>query len=495
MTERFDYPFELTCTSAAALRAAAAAPKSESAYRLLEEVVRAALMPTVPGQLLVMAASQADALQARADDLARRLESAQPDDDLAAQFDRVFAIRRTESPDGVLIGLVQAILAAVRLAAHPKTPSAQKAALARGLAKLAKLNLHGPLPASRLIVGELIDPVKALSPRAQWKAGHHVFVPLIQALISILDRIAAALASGDNAGACEALNDGSDLFHAAAAVLEMTGRMKRSAYDAIRKLMSPPLGPPNFSGTNLADHRLLLIRMTSMKTLWQHDSPPVQQALNHFWIAWNATWYAHVSVCEKVAGAVGSLATAGNAGARPAARVLGDFATRALQRVGLSKDTATERPAPAALAPPHEPTPRKASGAPPYIASELVTVVERIPLQSAFATPRGAQEAGQAYDNAAGMNAHQAEGHTGHAAFFFEPSEGGGFLVVLYPWADRRSAERLFETEATVLADWFARYAAGPRQIGVLDELDVETDAIEIGQAHDGAADGAESAQ
>ena len=58
----------------------------------------------------------------------------------------------------------------------------------------------------------------------------------------------------------------------------------------------------------------------------------------------------------------------------------------------------------------------------------MYTVFERIPLKAEFATPDGARRAGQAYDIAAGGNAHDSEGHSGHAFFFFEA--GAGALVV-----------------------------------------------------------------
>ena len=106
----------------------------------------------------------------------------------------------------------------------------------------------------------------------------------------------------------------------------------------------------------------------------------------------------------------------------------------------------------------------------------LFTIFERIPLRPEFATPDGAARAGQAYDVAAGENAHGAEGHSGHASFFFEGGADGGALVVIYPWFGRENLSRLLSSEATVLSTWFTAYAAGPRQVSVLEEVPVLAD-------------------
>jgi hypothetical protein len=104
----------------------------------------------------------------------------------------------------------------------------------------------------------------------------------------------------------------------------------------------------------------------------------------------------------------------------------------------------------------------------------IVTIIERIPLKPAYWSHEGAFAAGQAYDLAAGDNAHVAEGHIGHAAFFWEHGEAGSWLILLYPWLDRESAARLLDSEKTVLDAWFEKFAAGPRQVSFLDELAVD---------------------
>ncbi|MEO1028542.1 MAG: hypothetical protein AAFX02_05735 [Pseudomonadota bacterium] len=104
----------------------------------------------------------------------------------------------------------------------------------------------------------------------------------------------------------------------------------------------------------------------------------------------------------------------------------------------------------------------------------LITVFERIPLKPKYATPEGAVQAGQAYDDIAGDNAHDAPGHAGHASFFFDAAKAS--LVVFYPWLGRANLEQLLASEDAVLADWFAEFAAGPRETMILDELAVVTD-------------------
>jgi hypothetical protein len=110
--------------------------------------------------------------------------------------------------------------------------------------------------------------------------------------------------------------------------------------------------------------------------------------------------------------------------------------------------------------------------------TEIVTVIERIPLKPEFASSEGAESAGQAYDDAVGANAHVQCGHTGvHAVFFFEagPSPGTGHLVLLYPWYGREAIAALLNSETALLECWLRNYAAGPRQVSVLTEIPVST--------------------
>ncbi len=108
------------------------------------------------------------------------------------------------------------------------------------------------------------------------------------------------------------------------------------------------------------------------------------------------------------------------------------------------------------------------------ISTGTITVLERIPLRKEYASVRGAWIAGQAYEDVAHENAHEASGHVAHAEFYFEPSSGGsgyGALVLLYPWASSRELMELLASEEEILADWFRKYAAGPRTITLLRKL------------------------
>jgi hypothetical protein len=110
--------------------------------------------------------------------------------------------------------------------------------------------------------------------------------------------------------------------------------------------------------------------------------------------------------------------------------------------------------------------------------TRLVTVIERIPLRPEFASVEGAVIAGQAYDDAAGPNAHSHPGHAGHASFFFEPGPGedSGNLVLIYPWFGRSAVAALVESESPLLARWCGTYALGPRNVHVLTEVAVDTE-------------------
>jgi hypothetical protein len=114
----------------------------------------------------------------------------------------------------------------------------------------------------------------------------------------------------------------------------------------------------------------------------------------------------------------------------------------------------------------------------PDLRTGLVTVLERIPLQAKYSSAAGALLAGQAYEDAAHENAHRSSGHVSHALFHYEPPHRGqrcGALLLWYQWASAAEVSNLLASEEGLLADWFTKYAVGPRTITLLQHLRVGT--------------------
>jgi hypothetical protein len=110
----------------------------------------------------------------------------------------------------------------------------------------------------------------------------------------------------------------------------------------------------------------------------------------------------------------------------------------------------------------------------------VLTVIERIPLRSEYATPEGALLAGRAYGNLTGPNAHRQPGYAAQASFFFEPRRR--VLTVIYPWYGENAVQGLLNSERTIMDQWLAAYAAGPREVSILSEIAIEMGNPDAGQ-------------
>jgi hypothetical protein len=81
----------------------------------------------------------------------------------------------------------------------------------------------------------------------------------------------------------------------------------------------------------------------------------------------------------------------------------------------------------------------------------------------------------QEMDDLVGPGAHDHPGWCGHAHFFQSHAERGTVLM-LYPWRSKELHEDLRRREEPLLADFYDRYCARPRDIQYWDELEVEVE-------------------
>lgn len=89
----------------------------------------------------------------------------------------------------------------------------------------------------------------------------------------------------------------------------------------------------------------------------------------------------------------------------------------------------------------------------------------------------------QILDDLLGPGAHAHPGWCGHATFL-QSAERPGEVLMLYPWRDRESHEDLRAREEPLLEDFYARYCAAPRRVGLYRLLKVEVEHDEDGHAH-----------
>jgi hypothetical protein len=101
----------------------------------------------------------------------------------------------------------------------------------------------------------------------------------------------------------------------------------------------------------------------------------------------------------------------------------------------------------------------------------MITVLEKVTLNSDHASSDGALLAGQAYDEVLHDNAHHADGYVDHAAFMYQEPDK---LIILYPWRDETSIRELLAQEERLLTRFFSDYCIGRREVTILTELPVE---------------------
>lgn len=90
----------------------------------------------------------------------------------------------------------------------------------------------------------------------------------------------------------------------------------------------------------------------------------------------------------------------------------------------------------------------------------------------------------QEMDDLVGPNAHEHPGWSGHA-YFYQSQESPHELVMLYPWRSQEEHAELVEQEKPLLAGFYDKYCASPREIRYYDELPVDVDHRDEDHAHD----------
>lgn len=180
-------------------------------------------------------------------------------------------------------------------------------------------DLHGAFEATvSILTGTLasapMDPADPPSPAGappgtsvdamlRWKLGHHTFFILIQALIIVHARLAAALELRRLPQAQEAFSLATRLWRGTAAAFRYTGDFTAEDYEQIvRPSMRPPFLKDGFSGFFSADHAYLLRAIKSLQPILQELPPELEQEHQSYLRALDAAYEAHAFVCERFVG-------------------------------------------------------------------------------------------------------------------------------------------------------------------------------------------------
>jgi hypothetical protein len=142
-----------------------------------------------------------------------------------------------------------------------------------------------------------------LDPHLRWRSGHHVFFPLIQALVLGLGCFQSALNAGRPEAAEEALAFATVVMSASSDAMRFASDFPPGDYSgAVRPAMAPPFLPAGLSGVMSEDHDLLIRRFRELREIFPTLDGPLVARRERFITAVEAAYDAHKRVCAKFDG-------------------------------------------------------------------------------------------------------------------------------------------------------------------------------------------------
>ncbi|MEV4050074.1 hypothetical protein AB0J55_02705 [Amycolatopsis sp. NPDC049688] len=142
-----------------------------------------------------------------------------------------------------------------------------------------------------------------LDPHRRWRSGHHVFFPLIQAIVLGLGCFQTALNAGRLEDAGEALAFATATMSASRDAMRFAADFPPGDYrSAVRPAMAPPHLPVGLSGVMSEDHDLLIRRFRELREVFPTLTGPLAGRREEFITAVEATYDAHKGVCARFDG-------------------------------------------------------------------------------------------------------------------------------------------------------------------------------------------------
>ncbi|MFD0635618.1 hypothetical protein [Catenulispora yoronensis] len=143
----------------------------------------------------------------------------------------------------------------------------------------------------------------ALDPHRRWRSGHHMFFPLIQAIVLGLGCFQSAVNAGRIEAADEALAFATVVMSASGDAMCFASDFQPGDYGgAVRPAMAPPYLPVGLSGVMSEDHDLLIRRFRELREVFPTLDGPLAARREEFITAVEATYDAHKRVCAKFDG-------------------------------------------------------------------------------------------------------------------------------------------------------------------------------------------------
>lgn len=143
----------------------------------------------------------------------------------------------------------------------------------------------------------------ALDPHRRWRSGHHVFFPLIQAIVLGLGCFQSAVNAGRIEEADEALAFATVVMTASSDAMCFASDFPPQHYSgAVRPAMAPPYLPVGLSGVMSEDHDLLIRRFRELREVFPALQDRLVPRREAFIAAVEDTYDAHKRVCAKFDG-------------------------------------------------------------------------------------------------------------------------------------------------------------------------------------------------
>ncbi|MBI3653795.1 MAG: hypothetical protein HY231_22405 [Acidobacteria bacterium] len=144
---------------------------------------------------------------------------------------------------------------------------------------------------------------QACEPLARWLRGHHVFLVLIQCVITSLNCFFQAYKMRELELSAYALDLTTKLFDGCSVALHFAGDFSPTVYEAsVRPTMMPPQVPPGMSGVLARDHEYLVRLLRTQKQVFKNLDPATQQRYTRLVSAFENTYESHKLVCSHFVG-------------------------------------------------------------------------------------------------------------------------------------------------------------------------------------------------
>ena len=152
-----------------------------------------------------------------------------------------------------------------------------------------------------------IEPPQAAeahhSALSRWTRGHHMFMVLIQGLVTSFSSFQREIEAGQSDRASDSLRAATRLMVASGVALRFTGDFKYSDYERdVRPTLMPPIAPEGLTGLYWRDHEYLIRFLTKARSLFTAVDPSLRGQLHLFCEALKETYASHKGVCASFVG-------------------------------------------------------------------------------------------------------------------------------------------------------------------------------------------------